>query len=203
MANLQAPKGRSRDSARYQQIVDAAAEVFYAKGYAGTSTQDIADRAGILKGSLYHYISAKEDLLLAVMTRVYEDLVALATEVMAADLDPVAKLRRLIREQIEYNAANRATTGVYYAEFRWLEGERRQQIVGMGDRIEEILRGLITAAQKQRRIRRDVDPKLVGFVMLGAINWFHEWYRPEGEKSAAQLAETMADLLLSGALTSP
>src|SRR5438309_1229026 len=121
-----------RDSERFREIVDAAAEVFYEKGYAATSMQDIADRAGILKGSLYHYIRAKEDLLLAVLTTVYEDIVAIAEKVAKADLDPVAKLRRLIRDQIEYNAANMVRTGVYYAEFRWLEGAARERILGMG-----------------------------------------------------------------------
>jgi AcrR family transcriptional regulator len=43
---------------RQQEIIDGAARVFRAKGYDGTSMDDIADAVGLLKGSLYHYINS-------------------------------------------------------------------------------------------------------------------------------------------------
>ena len=54
-------------SPREQQILDAAAVVFYEKGYAAASIQDVADAVGILKGSLYYYIDSKEDLLFEIL----------------------------------------------------------------------------------------------------------------------------------------
>ncbi len=46
---------------RDQEVIDAAAKVFYERGFADASVQDVADELGILKGSLYHYIETKED----------------------------------------------------------------------------------------------------------------------------------------------
>src|ERR1700750_2985463 len=68
------PKGRSdgeemsdRQRAKWlrrqREIYDVAARVFHEKGYEQTSMDDIADAVGLLKGSLYHYINSKEDLL--------------------------------------------------------------------------------------------------------------------------------------------
>jgi AcrR family transcriptional regulator len=48
---------------RWSELIEVATDVFYAKGYDAASLQDIADRLGMFKGSLYYYIQSKEDLL--------------------------------------------------------------------------------------------------------------------------------------------
>ena len=62
----------------------------YEKGYDGASLQDIADRLGMLKGSLYYYIQSKEDLLFDVISTVHQDGMAALqarTEVVGEPLD--------------------------------------------------------------------------------------------------------------------
>ena len=49
--------------ANLEAIIAAAAKVFRTKGYHAATVQDIADEVGILKGSLYHHVKSKEDLL--------------------------------------------------------------------------------------------------------------------------------------------
>ncbi|MGW9114855.1 TetR/AcrR family transcriptional regulator [Microbacterium sp. NPDC055683] len=57
----------ARSAERRRAIVDAALEVFAAKGYLSGSLQDIADRIGVSQTSLLHYFPRKRDLLLAVL----------------------------------------------------------------------------------------------------------------------------------------
>ena len=52
---------------RLELIIEAAARMFDAKGYSATSTQDIANEVGLLKGSIYYYINSKEDLLFRII----------------------------------------------------------------------------------------------------------------------------------------
>src|SRR3978361_1430139 len=54
---------------RSPDVLEAAIRVFHKKGYASASIQDVAEEVGVLKGSLYHYIDSKEDLL----ARIFED----------------------------------------------------------------------------------------------------------------------------------
>jgi TetR/AcrR family transcriptional regulator, cholesterol catabolism regulator len=57
---------RSRSASfqdRRREILTAAGETFYEKGYHAASMQDIADKVGILKPGLYYYVSSKEELL--------------------------------------------------------------------------------------------------------------------------------------------
>jgi AcrR family transcriptional regulator len=49
------------------RIVEAAMELFWAKGYGSTSIADILDSAGVNSGSLYHFFPGKQDLLVAVL----------------------------------------------------------------------------------------------------------------------------------------
>src|SRR5262245_1297495 len=89
-------RGRATGGRR-QEIIDAAAEVFHRKGYSDASIQDIADEVGLLKGSLYHYIEAKEDLLFAVLSGVYELARQNIDHVRAMDeLRPIERLRAYI-----------------------------------------------------------------------------------------------------------
>ncbi|MDP9326443.1 MAG: TetR family transcriptional regulator [Candidatus Dormibacteraeota bacterium] len=59
---------------RRAQIIDAATTVIAIRGYAHTSLKDIADEAGVTPALIYHYFDSKEDLLLATMAAVQENL---------------------------------------------------------------------------------------------------------------------------------
>ena len=62
-------------SAREEEILAAAARIFREKGYHGASVRDIAESVGLLKGSLYHYIRSKEELLARLFEGALEDTV--------------------------------------------------------------------------------------------------------------------------------
>jgi AcrR family transcriptional regulator len=55
---------------RKNEILDAAEELFAAKGYEETSTGDILDRVGIARGTLYYHFKSKEDILDALIERI-------------------------------------------------------------------------------------------------------------------------------------
>src|SRR4029079_10204677 len=96
-----APKKRDRE------VLDAAARVFYERGYSDASVQDVADELGILKGSLYHYIDTKEDLLFRLLQETHDEIYLILEEVAALEgLNPIDRLEIYIRKQVEYNIDN-------------------------------------------------------------------------------------------------
>jgi AcrR family transcriptional regulator len=64
-----APTRQRRKEARPQELLDAALELFGEKGFAATRTDDVAERAGVSKGTLYLYYPSKEELLKAVISQ--------------------------------------------------------------------------------------------------------------------------------------
>ena len=68
---------------RERRILAAARNLFDRKGYAGTAMEDIARRAGLAVGTLYNYFPSKDDLLIAIMRRDSDRVVALGQRILA------------------------------------------------------------------------------------------------------------------------
>ena len=141
----EAPDGRrSRAPRRRQQeILEAAARVFHEKGYESTSIQDIADSVGILKGSLYYYITSKEDLLFEIIQGVHEEALKNLDRTAAVEGDALQKIRAFVVVHFTHNAHNLVKMAVFFQDFRSLNGERREVIVEERDLYDSFLRDLI------------------------------------------------------------
>ena len=66
-AEAAVPQRRRRKDARPQELLDAALALFVERGFAGTRSEEVAQRAGVSKGTLYLYFPSKEDLFKAVI----------------------------------------------------------------------------------------------------------------------------------------
>lgn len=71
-----------------QALVDSAVELFTERGYAGTSLDEIARRARVTKGALYHHFSGKQALFEAAFDAVESGVVAKFAEVVSAAVEP-------------------------------------------------------------------------------------------------------------------
>jgi AcrR family transcriptional regulator len=93
---------RARREVRRQQLIDAAATVFAAKGVAAASVDDIVGAAGVAKGTFYLYFAAKDDAVNAVATSMVES-VADRIEAVATDRSrsPVERLLAFGSEVVE------------------------------------------------------------------------------------------------------
>jgi AcrR family transcriptional regulator len=80
------------------EILEHATRLFAARGYDGTTLQDIADAIGITRPGLYNYISSKEQLLAALVRDVSENTAHIVREVRhRTGLSSVEKLRTVVR----------------------------------------------------------------------------------------------------------
>ena len=192
--NTRAPKRRDRE------VIDAAAKVFYRRGYADASVQDIADELGILKGSLYHYIDTKEDLLFRLLSETHDDVHAILDEVSEVEgLDPLERLHLYVRRQVEFNVDNLAKISVYYHDVERLSDDRRAEIYGRRREHERWVVGLIEEAQSKGLAATDVDAKVLSRCIFATIIWPYQWFRP-GRDKRADVAETCAQFVLSGVI---
>jgi AcrR family transcriptional regulator len=99
--------GRPRDpdleGRRKAQILDTAAQVFAAHGFAATDVQVIADRLGVGKGTVYRYFPTKEALFLATVERGLQELTAEMDAILDDPIDdPVEHTRRAVRQYLEF-----------------------------------------------------------------------------------------------------
>jgi AcrR family transcriptional regulator len=207
MATDRRPAGRSERRAvgerkpreeRWAELLEVATQVFYEKGYDGASLQDIADRLGMLKGSLYYYIKSKEDLLFRVLEEVHEDAHGIIEEVAAMDAPPLERLFAYFRAHVEYNTRNLTKVAVNYHDFGLLSGERREKIIKERQVYERFVVGLIKEAQESGDVRPEVDARLAAYSALGMANWVYTWYKPSGKTSPDELADLIAEMIVGG-----
>jgi AcrR family transcriptional regulator len=104
-------------------ILDAAATVFYEKGFHGVGVDELGKRAGLSGPTLYRYFSSKEEILAALFNEAMDELVS-ATAIVHED--PAADLARLIRHHVGYAVSQRQLVNVYQREDRSLTGPWRR-----------------------------------------------------------------------------
>ena len=183
-------------------MLDAAADIFYEKGYASATVQDVADALGMLKGSLYYYIDSKEDLLYRLLDEIHDGVDEVLSEVVAAEgLSAIQKLDMYVRHQVEYNVRNLEKISVYYHDLDQLTGARLKEIVGRRRTHEDQVVALIKQAQQDGDADGGLDAKLLSNCLFATIIWIYRWYRPGRGISAETLSDTCAQFAINGLST--
>lgn len=185
---------------RRHVIVSAAAELFHRQGFDRTSTQEIADAVGMLKGSLYHHVRSKGDVLFAIMDKVHDDLRANADRAASAEGSPVEQVISFIEGHLDVVLGNLTWGRVYSQELGALDVDRRERIIRERGEYERALRSLVETAQSAGQIRTDVDARLLTVWMLTSLNSLYRWYQADGHVTPAQIKSSYRSMVLGGVL---
>lgn len=184
-----------------EQIYVEAVRMFKEKGYHATSVQDIAEAVGLQKGSLYHYISSKEELLFKIFERGTGALTKRLQEIIASDLPPAEKLRLAMRAHVTALCEQLDTYTVYLTERRTLAGRIQTKVRAEAEKHARLLEQILQEGVRSRDLR-PVDTKMTAHAILGMCNWMYQWYSPNGRLNPTEIADIFADLVLKG-LTDP
>jgi TetR/AcrR family transcriptional regulator, cholesterol catabolism regulator len=190
-------------SSTRERLLTTAASLFHERGYAGTTTREIAREVGIEKASLYHYIDGKEDLLYDLCSNSLWHIREGAEGVLARETDPQRQLQLVIEAHIKSSLANRDIHATMLLELRCLSPERRRRVIQMRDDYEEILRGVTARCQASGALRADIEPKLLTLALLNLLNWTIFWFKPGGEYTPERVADVLYQLYLQGAGSRP
>jgi AcrR family transcriptional regulator len=182
---------------RKRQIEDVASGLFSAKGYAATSVRDIARAIDLQGGSLYAHIASKEDVLWNIVSRAAERFHAAVRPLANANESATERLRKMIRAHVHVITDDSEHALVFLQEWRFLSPERRAQIARQRDAYEAYWRAVIAEGMAEGELRVS-DPKMAGLGILSALNGIAQWYRPHGPLAPDAIAESFADLFLSG-----
>jgi AcrR family transcriptional regulator len=187
--------------ATVEEIIAAAATVFQTKGYHAATVQDIADAVGILKGSLYHHVKSKEDLLYLIVkepiARIYERM----TEIVDNDLPAREKLRRAILAHLEAFDHHYPHLFVYLHEREEMKRRFREQFKLSPKQYERCWQQILREGVKSGEFRPDLDVPVVSYGLLGMLNWLYKWYDPRGRLSVREVADQFSTLALAGLAT--
>jgi len=164
-----------RNSSKRDRILEAAYDLFIGKGYWDTKIIDIADAAGIGKGTVYEYFESKD----AIFFELFETKVAAEYEILSElpekDLPSADKLREYI--DIELTNASKYTFSKNFLMDLMLKSDafRDPMLIDAIHRLVSkkfaILYGIIESGIKNGEFR-DTDPMLAAISIMGAVNFF-------------------------------
>jgi AcrR family transcriptional regulator len=176
--------------------VEVACQVFAQKGFDGATLQDIADQFGVLKGSLFHYISSKDDLLYEIIDGAYRGAEDAIWSILGEGGSAASRLRRFIVAYVRYITEHQPAVTVWLHDLNALEPERRQLILARERSDRGRLIDLLRQAQREGTVGADVDPGMICFALLGSMNAVHRWFRP-GRLTAEQIGEQLGRMYVN------
>src|SRR5215813_4177400 len=190
------PRNADPQASTRVDILKSAAAAFRRLGYHGATVEEIAASLHMKKGNLYYYFRSKEEILFACHEYSHDRLQELLDQTVRSTAPPEAKLRKLIRAAVHVILDELHGTALLI-DLEALTPAHRRAVIHRRDRFDHGLRliieeGMATAAFKPG------DSKLVGFAMLGALNWIARWFNAAGPSTSEEVATRFADYLIGG-----
>jgi hypothetical protein len=112
------------------------------------------------------------------------------------DAPPAEKIRLALRAHLRTVAAQLDVATVFTREWRYLEGERREQVLDERRRYEDRVRALFREGRERGALRTDLDDGTAALLVLSAANWAYTWLTPG--RDTDELADRFFAVLLDG-----
>lgn len=197
-----APKIVDREERR-RTLAGAAAEVFTEKGFAGARIADVAERAGVGKGTVYEYFRSKEELFFAVFEGMTVELSARLDAELDRDAPALDRLAAIVRAMVSQAVADVELYGLTF-EF-WsgcanetFGGRLREDFAALYREFRGHVAAIVRQGQAAGEIRTEVDPEGLAASVVGAIDALGLQHWVERRVDAEAAAETLLEVLAVG-----
>jgi len=188
---------------RREDLLRVAADLFSEKGFYGTSIRDIAKKLGVSVSTIYHHFENKEGLWAEIIDYSVRILPSKLELALNGGGSPTDRFRKLLRAHLEASGLYRKESKMILVDINRLSStggaaaqDIQRRVLGIYVRVIEELR--------REELVKTPHAKIMAFNVLGVINWYLRWYRPEGPISIDQIYEEIISFVLYGVIgTSP
>ena len=180
---------------RRSELLQAAARLFVQKGFAATTTRDIAEAVGMRSGSPFYHFRSKQDLLTAAILDGLESGHQRQCAAIQGIADAEQRLRCLVRTHLATLLAGECSSPLLINESRALDAAARASIAAAFDRYQLPWQATLDELAAEGKLKSAAPP--VRLMLFGMLNWSGYWYRPDGALSVDALAESAVGMLLS------
>ena len=194
----------------YTVLLDAAEQVFFEKGVARTTLNDIAAAAGMTRGAIYWHFKDKGDLLQALFDRALLPMEAMLNELPECTCqDALGTLRQLFIHaftQLGQSERQQRVLGIMFHKCESTGDQQAvmQQEIQHRDACLAQCQGILQSAVDQGQLPADTDV----FLSLQAVHNFivgtmHQWLLTPQRYALDKVAPALVDMLLAGLRTHP
>ncbi|WP_375398526.1 TetR/AcrR family transcriptional regulator [uncultured Sphingomonas sp.] len=185
------PSSSARRELLAEEVLDKAAALFAARGFAATSLKDVADAVGLSRSSIYYYYPNKEALLAELIRGVTLPIATMLREVGETGLPPTAAIREVVRRlvlwvadpQTHFRLMDRSEAELPPAIAKVHAAAKRQILA-------ELI-ALVDAAVLAGEARA-VDSRVTALSIVGMAMWTAWWFQPGHGPTLDTVAEMIA-----------
>jgi AcrR family transcriptional regulator len=189
-------RGARTRAPSHDVILDVAAQLFEEVGFKNVTMQDLADRLGIAKPTLYVHGRSKTAILEGIYERVLKDCEAALQEAEGLPV-PGERIKEFLRGWTEVATRIQSHYQVFFNNERDLPAPAARYYRRWAEEVFHRIRDMVTDGQRVGAFRPDVDPTVVAFTVMALPNWTARWF-VEGRLTAAQIAEQQWEMLAQG-----
>lgn len=176
-----------------ERLINAAVEAFAEKGFAATTTRDIASRAGMSPAAVYVHHDSKESLLFTVSLQGHRSALDVIDRASAAATDPVERIRRMVYDFSRWHTDHSRVGRIVQWEYHALTPEHRAEVAAFRRSIEKTMQDALTDGVEQGALDvTDIPGTAFSLLSLGVD--LVRWFEPGGSRSGHELATLHADL---------
>jgi AcrR family transcriptional regulator len=171
----------SKSAQTRRRILDAAAHVLSAKGYAGLRLNDVAAQADLQAPAIYYYYPSRDVLIEEVMWAGIADMrehVVAMLDGLPADASALDRLLAAVSAHLRHELEISDYTTAAIRNAGQVPSKIRQRQILEEERYGEIWRRLINDMARSGELRADLDLYIAQMLVLGALNWAVEWWDP-------------------------
>jgi AcrR family transcriptional regulator len=150
-------------------IFQEAAKVFSQKGYAAATVDEIAQNAGIAKGTIYYHFKGKRELFEFLIEDGIDALLASIQEMLATTEDPVEQIRGVIGVQLDFFQKSQDFCVLLFSEILGPASKWKEYLTKFREKYLALLTGPIERGQRLGKIRK-VEPTIIIQCLLGAVS---------------------------------
>jgi AcrR family transcriptional regulator len=159
--------GRLPAAKRREQLLDTAAKLFAAHGYAGATTSQIARAAGVTEPIIYRHFESKRDLFIALIERTSADTIALWEQELATAPEPAERIKRLLRANPMVANRGRGVYRVIVQAMTEVEDEKIQEALSKHiGTLHAFLAAEVSKAQESGQVSKRFSPEITAWALI-------------------------------------
>ena len=178
---------RSYGPPQLPRVLESALSAFAEQGYHGTSIRDIAGGAGLSVPGVYHHYRSKQEILLALMVSVMDELLSRSRAALASVSDrPEDRFDVLVESLLRFHMFRRSQAFVASSEIRSLDAENRDRYVRLRDEQQQMITDVVSAGCVSGDFATaypEDAARAVATLCVGVASW----YRDDGPLQPDQL----------------
>ncbi|MGF1511703.1 MAG: TetR/AcrR family transcriptional regulator [Myxococcota bacterium] len=187
---------RERREDKRRRIIDAAVQIFAAKGFFGSRVSEIADAAGVADGTIYLYFKSKDEILISLFEERMTEINRRFAAILAECPEPEERLRRYLTEHLRLVAEQPKLMQVLTVELRQSVRFIREYRPKGFAKYLALLGSILEDGKASGAFRPDMDTGLFRRALFGAIDEISlEWVlragsspMPDPERVGDQIA---------------